>query len=88
MSTNRHVQVPSYRDLKWRLEIKTNTRASLGLSEPQYTIQLTTADKDGKTSTRLLTIDYANLRIVTEALEASYKAVRTAEYRRVARLVK
>ena len=88
MSTNRSVLVPSYRDLKWRLEIKSNSRSAFNLSEPLYTVQLTTANAEGKPSTQILMMDYAALAKVTETLEAAYKSMRTTEYRRIARLVK
>lgn len=81
------MELPSYRDCEWRLDLLQATRASRDLAEPVYLISLST-QRGGKTEEHLVQVDYANLKAITDRLDGAAKTLNQAHVRRISRLAK
>lgn len=80
------VNLPSYRDLQWRLDVVLDSRLARGINEPQYTLELSYSE-DGKIKKKYMTCDFKTLVSITQDLEASIAQTNSAAVKRVQRLV-
>ena len=80
------VQLPCYRDLQWRVDVILDSRLARGLSEPQYTLELSYTE-DGVVKRKYMSCDFKTLVEMTQSIGTAVAQMNTASVKRVQRLV-
>eukprot|EP00035_Acanthoeca_spectabilis_P022387 m.443446 g.443446 ORF g.443446 m.443446 type:complete len:202 (-) comp18966_c0_seq1:53-658(-) len=82
------MSLPTYKDLKWRIDAQIASRTLRQTVEPTVVLQIDTLDENSESASVVLQTDPTTLVHLTEQLEAALKAVKMSHYRRITRAIK
>eukprot|EP00036_Acanthoecidae_sp_10tr_P010887 CAMPEP_0182925368 /NCGR_PEP_ID=MMETSP0105_2-20130417/9376_1 /TAXON_ID=81532 ORGANISM="Acanthoeca-like sp., Strain 10tr" /NCGR_SAMPLE_ID=MMETSP0105_2 /ASSEMBLY_ACC=CAM_ASM_000205 /LENGTH=201 /DNA_ID=CAMNT_0025063215 /DNA_START=41 /DNA_END=646 /DNA_ORIENTATION=- len=82
------MSLPTYKDLKWRIDAQIASRTLRQSVEPTVVLQIDTLDENSDAASITLQTDPTTLAHMTAQLEAALKAVKMSHYRRITRAIK
>eukprot|EP00037_Helgoeca_nana_P008087 m.72270 g.72270 ORF g.72270 m.72270 type:complete len:250 (-) comp18714_c0_seq3:445-1194(-) len=82
------MSLPTYTDLKWRIDAQIGSRTLQHEVEPTVVLQIDTIDQNSDPASIVLQTDPTTLAHLTAQLEAALKAVKMSHYRRITRAIK
>eukprot|EP00038_Savillea_parva_P008892 m.179860 g.179860 ORF g.179860 m.179860 type:complete len:202 (-) comp14872_c0_seq1:24-629(-) len=82
------MSLPTYKDLKWRIDARIASRTLRSTVEPTLVLQIDTVDENSDPASVVLQTDPTTLNHITTQLEAALKAVKMSHYRRITRAIK